>query len=169
MYMSLTTSFCSTKTESDSLTNLQISQIFLLLLRAVMHNGELPHRFLRGRIFLLSLPHYLSFSDIRLHGDTLYPSISPFPPLVLRSLKVTSVWLPLTPGPVHFIAEPYIWTPLISLANPPPPPRPPALLHARLILDLSHPRLPSDTFTAEATDSDSHKLPLQQNQPILAD
>ncbi len=94
--------------------------------------------FLRGKDILTLSAHYLSYtqlhSDIWLHGDTLYPSISPFPPLVLRSLKVTSVWLLLQTGPVHFIAELYIWTPLVSLTNPPPP-----LLRARLILGLSRP------------------------------
>lgn len=104
--------------------------------------------FLRGKDILTLSAHYLSYTqlygDIWLHSDTLYPSISPFPPLVLRSLKVTSVWLPLQTGPMHFIAELYIWTPLVSLTNPPPLARPP-LLHARLILGLS-PRPPPDTF-----------------------
>lgn len=48
--------------------------------------------------------------DIWLQGDTLYPQALPFPPLVLRSLKVTSAWLQLQTSPWHFIAELYIWT-----------------------------------------------------------
>lgn len=121
--------------------------------------------FLRGSDILTLPAHYLSdtqlYSDIWLHGDTLYPSISPFPPLVLRSLKVTSVW----PAPVHFIAELYIWTPLVSLRNPPTTTHTPRMPFSRLIPPPPpHPTL----FTAAATDSDSHKLPLQRNQLVLA-
>lgn len=116
----------------------------------MMHNEGLSHQqwfpFPEGKDILTLSAHYLGYmqpyNDIWLHGDTLYPSISLFPPLVLRSLKVTSVWLSLETGPVHFIAELYIWTPLVSLTNPPPIARPPALLHARLILRLIPPPPP---------------------------
>lgn len=116
-----------------------------------------------GYFYSLSA-HYLSYmqlySDSWLHGDTLYPSISPFPPLVLRSLKVTSVWLQMQTSPMHFIAELYIWTPLISSVL-----HPPDLLHACFILGLSPPPTTTpDTFHR----SDCHKLPLEQNQLILA-
>lgn len=105
--------------------------------------------------------HYLHdmqlYGDIWSHGDTLYPPISLFPPLVLRSLKVTSVWLPLRTGPVHFMAELYIWTPLVSLTTPPPPSlaRPtPCMLYSWLI-PLPPPPLPN-TFHSSG---DRFRLP----------
>lgn len=109
----------------------------------------------------------------------LYLSIILFPPLVLRSLKVTSVWLQLQTSPMYFIAEPYIWTPLIS-----PVLRPPArLTPSILILGLSHPhpqhfsqqrfpQAPSRTESAHTgqlkrllgTDFISSRLSIAQNQ-----
>lgn len=91
--------------------------------------------------------------DIGLHGDTLYPSINPFRPLGLLSLKVTSVWLWLQTSPVHFIAELYIWTPLVSLASHSST-RPPRTVHA--VFSAYPTRL--TLSTAAATDSDFHKL-----------
>lgn len=100
------------------------------------------------------LPEHL-YSDIWLHGDTLYPSISLFPPLVLRSLKVTSVWT----GPVHFYSRAVqLDTSHISHKHPlPSPAHPtPCTPYSRLIPPPPH---PPTLFTAGATDSDSHKLP----------
>lgn len=135
------------------------------------HNDVTPHQqcvpFPEGKDVLSFCPLPELRAALQWHGDTLYPPINPFPPLVLLSLKVTSVWLPLQTCPVHFIAELYIWTPSRISHKPHPPP--PALLkctpRSRLIPPTPPPP-PPPLFTAEATDSD--KLPLQQNLPILA-
>lgn len=73
----------------------------------------------------------------------LYLSIILFPPLVLRSLKVTSVWLQLQTSPMYFIAELYIWTPLISPVLRPPARLTPSMLYSWLI-----PSPPPTLFTA---------------------
>lgn len=90
-------------------------------------NDDLPRQrwfqFPEGKDVLTLSAHYLSFvwlCRIWLHGDPLYPSINRLPPAVIRSVKVTSVWLQLLTGPVRFIAELYIWTTLVSLKAPPP-------------------------------------------------
>lgn len=104
--------------ESDSISS-NLFKSSSLLLWATMLNDNLPHQqwlqFPEGKGVPALSAHYRLYSDIGLHGDTLYPSINLLPPLALRSLKVTSAFLPLQTFPVPFIAALYIWTALLSL------------------------------------------------------